>query len=109
MGTATCGRLSRYAQTEHICDFTNCPVDSVWGTSNTAIYDYMGLEHPDAAATTTDTETTIDTETPDTNGSVDESSAASTTTTTTTTTMASIINVLVVLPTTVLVIGTAFL
>mmetsp|Transcript_23651 Transcript_23651/g.23910 ORF Transcript_23651/g.23910 Transcript_23651/m.23910 type:complete len:377 (+) Transcript_23651:1076-2206(+) len=102
--TATCGRLSRYAPTEHICDFTQCPVDSVWGTSNPAIYAYMGVDNPNNAVAET---TTTDTATTDTNGSVDESAAAAMTTTTTTT--LSIIQVLVVLPTTVLVIGTAFL
>lgn len=100
---ATCGRLSRYAQTEHICDFTKCPVESVWGTSNDAIYEYMGTEK---LSDTIDTDTASNTETsPETNSVVDESSSATTTTTTST----SIINVLVLLPTTVLVISTAFL
>ena len=44
--TATCGRLSRYAQEDVVCDFSECPRDSHWGTNNNALWTYMGLEKP---------------------------------------------------------------
>lgn len=44
--TATCGRLSRYAQEDFVCDFSKCPEDSHWGKNNDFIWTYMGLEKP---------------------------------------------------------------
>lgn len=44
--TAKCGRLSRYAQEDFVCDFSKCPENSYWGKNNDAIWKYMGLEKP---------------------------------------------------------------
>lgn len=73
--TATCGRLSRYAQEDFICDFSKCSTGSHWGTGNTPIYLYMGIG-PEA----------IDVVRPETNGgeSATDADAASSETSTST-------------------------
>jgi len=42
--TATCGRLSRYALDDFVCDFSKCAEDSHWGTGGDAVWMYMGLQ-----------------------------------------------------------------
>lgn len=44
--TATCGRLSRYSLEDHICDFSECPSDTHWGSKGDAVWKYMGLIKP---------------------------------------------------------------
>lgn len=44
--TATCGRLSRYALEDYVCDFSNCPSDSHWGKDGDAVWKYMGVAKP---------------------------------------------------------------
>lgn len=41
--TATCGKLSRYAQDNHICDFSKCPENSHWGSEKESVWKYMGI------------------------------------------------------------------